>query len=929
MAATLVGRSAELASLLDACHSGPGGVVLLTGCAGSGKTTLLEELRRRVTDAGAVAASGHAVAGGGPFRPLAEALMRVAPPSLADEEQVAPFRSVLARIMPTWPPGPAPGVHLVDPVVVLGEAVLALLRVLSMHKRVVLILDDAHWADRDTLALLDYLAGGLHEAAASLVVAARDDEAVPDALAALRRHSLVRTVGLGSLAPADIAVLARRTVGGELPPEAEEYVTRVSEGVPLMVTELTSGLVANGALVREGNAWRTTRGLVGEPPPSHSALVDGRVAGLAARVRDLVRIAAVLGPELDPQLLVTVADADAAVVGEGLSAAVDAGLLIRDPAGEVRWRHGLTCSAVLGGLTAPERTAIAARAAEVLDEVGGVRRALVADLHARGGRPVRAAALLLEGARAAVAAGALATAHEILGRAAVLATDEPHLLAAVTVERIQAFALATRTEDAIAAADAALPDATGADRTALAVAAARACVAGQHFDMAGRYLVLADDPDDARVEALAAHIALNADDLDRALALATRAMATAERTGLPDVVCEALEVLGRALRRRDPVASTSAFERAERVAARHGLAPWRIRALAELGTAEIFGSAPRGRVAEARELALDAGMLGTATALDLQSIALAVGTDGMVGVVERAERCAERAGRLGLTGIRAHALMWISRGRVHAGRPAEADQLLDEVDRLVPSPLYRAERPHNRATDAWLQGDDERTARELDDCIAVLRDLPTAPPAPVWGEWVVLRTVRDPGDAAPRAELRNSDVLVQPINRAALAYADAVATAHSGQGDPAALLADGDRLLEPYPYLRYRLRIMLVPRAAGGRLGDAPGLLREAHAWLQAHHEIRMARLCEAHLRRLGLPVPRPGRYAETVPPRLRALGVTGRELQVLKLVAQGLGNGEIAGRLQLSRRTVETHVSSLLLKTGARSRDGLAGLAP
>jgi DNA-binding NarL/FixJ family response regulator len=58
-------------------------------------------------------------------------------------------------------------------------------------------------------------------------------------------------------------------------------------------------------------------------------------------------------------------------------------------------------------------------------------------------------------------------------------------------------------------------------------------------------------------------------------------------------------------------------------------------------------------------------------------------------------------------------------------------------------------------------------------------------------------------------------------------------------------------------------------------------------------------------------------------------LGVTGRELQVLKPVAQGLGNTEIARRLQLSRRTVETHVSNLLLKTGARSREGLAVLDP
>ena len=590
MTSALVGRSAELASLLAACHDGSGGLVLLAGCAGSGKTTLLEELTRRLTTAGALAASGHAVPGAGPFRPVAEALVRVAPPSLADDEQVCPFRAVLARILPTWPPGPASGVHLVDPVVVLGEAVLALLRVLSADRRTVLVLDDAHWADRDTLALLEYLAGGLHDVASSIVVAMRDDQAGPDGLAALRRHPRVRTVVLEPLRPAEVAVLARRTVGGELPLEAEEYVTRVSEGVPLMVTEVTTGLVDSGVMVRDGPVWRTTRALSGGPPPSHSALVDGRVAGLTPRVRELVRTAAVLGPELDPQLLARVAGD----VVEELPAAVDAGLLIRGPAGELRWRHALTCSAVLAGLTAPGQAAVAARAAAALDGAADVPRSLVANLYARGGRPVRAAGLLLEEARDAVAVGALSTAHEILGRAAVLAVGDASLLVAITVERIQAFALATRTDDAIAAADAALPAAAGPDRAALAVAAARACVAGQRFDRAGHYLALAGDPDDPRVAALAAHIALDAGDLERALASATWA---AEQAGPPDVVCEALEVVGRALRRRDPAASTAAFERAERVAAHHHLTPWRIRALAELGAAELFGSAPTGRIA--------------------------------------------------------------------------------------------------------------------------------------------------------------------------------------------------------------------------------------------------------------------------------------------------------------------------------------------
>ena len=80
----------------------------------------------------------------------------------------------------------------------------------------------------------------------------------------------------------------------------------VSDGVPLMVAEVATGLVDSGMLVRERGGWRTTGALGGGPPPSHSALVEGRVAALAPGVRELVRTAAVLGPELDPRRLAAV-----------------------------------------------------------------------------------------------------------------------------------------------------------------------------------------------------------------------------------------------------------------------------------------------------------------------------------------------------------------------------------------------------------------------------------------------------------------------------------------------------------------------------------------------------------------------------------------------------------------------------------------------
>jgi DNA-binding NarL/FixJ family response regulator len=60
------------------------------------------------------------------------------------------------------------------------------------------------------------------------------------------------------------------------------------------------------------------------------------------------------------------------------------------------------------------------------------------------------------------------------------------------------------------------------------------------------------------------------------------------------------------------------------------------------------------------------------------------------------------------------------------------------------------------------------------------------------------------------------------------------------------------------------------------------------------------------------------------VPAELRRRGVTGREAEVLVLVAAGLSNAEVAKRLYLSPRTVETHVANLLAKTGAASRTEL-----
>jgi DNA-binding NarL/FixJ family response regulator len=100
-------------------------------------------------------------------------------------------------------------------------------------------------------------------------------------------------------------------------------------------------------------------------------------------------------------------------------------------------------------------------------------------------------------------------------------------------------------------------------------------------------------------------------------------------------------------------------------------------------------------------------------------------------------------------------------------------------------------------------------------------------------------------------------------------------------------------------------------------------LLRADLTAFEQGGDAQLARICRDLLRRAGAPTRR-GRGGSTVPPDLRARGITSRELDVLTLVEDGLTNAAISQRLFLSPRTVETHIANLLLKTGVANRQEL-----
>ena len=177
----LVGRDAELERLaiaLEEARYGRGAVVAVTGEAGVGKTRLVDELATRARQRGVTVLGGRAVENVAaiPYRTLASAILpafrgRDAPADAAP----GPYRGALGLLVPDWSEAAVP-VPASDVQLLVMEATARLLRGLAGTTGLLLVLDDLHWADAETLAILDYLADTVTSERILCVVAVRGGE---------------------------------------------------------------------------------------------------------------------------------------------------------------------------------------------------------------------------------------------------------------------------------------------------------------------------------------------------------------------------------------------------------------------------------------------------------------------------------------------------------------------------------------------------------------------------------------------------------------------------------------------------------------------------------------------------------------------------------------------------------------------------------
>jgi len=963
---TLIGRNAELDQLtawIDLADDT--GVTFLTGEPGVGKSRLALELaliasaRGRKVLTGRAAESTHPV----PLRPIVEALIGIARTTpIPDDPALRQYRPALASIVPGWCE-PSERVPEISPLI-LGEALLRLLTALDGNGTL-LIIEDLQFADPETLAIVEYLADNLGDGPVRCLATVRDGELSASGAMYMVRSVHARraanVVELGRLADRDVSQMATACLESANVPERVLRLLADCDGLPFAVEEILAAAVSSGELVADGTGWSGDEQITTGVPTSIAESVRRRLSGLGPEVTDVLVSAAVLGRQFDWTLLPSLTETAEPALLAALRQACDVQLI--EPLGSsqvvFRFRHSLTRDAILSHLLPPDLARRSAKAAAVIaathPELPGPWCELAAELHERAAEPVQAAELLLEAGRRALRHGAITSAGSALARASAMIDQVPsadlELRVAIDEALTSVYVLSGNCDQLVPVADRLLAelDAVGTEASAKALVrlrVARALSEGDQLASAEQQVTAArslarQSPDPTLcgwVDAAAAKCAIDEGDPDRAFDLANRGLAAAEAAGMDacaaEAACEALEVIGRRERARDMAAASAAFGRAYQIASNTGLPVRQIRAMHELGTIEMLEEGGYKRLCKAKSLALECGAISVATVLDLQLANIwSLGTD-LDRAMEAAKRCEEAARRLKMRRVEAMAIGTAASILMTTGDEAHcgAMELAERAETVVPDDpsVMTSLWGEVRVTGAIFANDLPGALSANEIGIGYARTESLIAPSLAWGYWPLLHAVAGSDGSAALDEARKAGAEVAYWNRSCLGYAEAVLAGRDGESERAAQLAEyaSQFFAGAAPWWNHMMHRLIADDAFKDGWGEPARWLRDAIGDLETAGFDRLASACRGVLRRHGERVPRSGRGEASVPRQLRQLGITSREMDVLLLVAQGISNAEIASKLFISPKTVETHVGSLISKTGQGGRRELVAHA-
>ncbi len=959
----LVGRRPELHALvsaLDRAEAGAGGALFLTGDPGVGKSRLATEISSLASARGFARYAGCAVqpASPLPFGPVRETLRAAwRTGSLDKTAGDSPYGRVLASLVPELAL-PRQRHAEVNPLTV-AEAMLRVLGPAGSAGSL-LILEDLHLADPGTLATVDYITDNLGDRPILCVVTLRDDEpsAGLDMIRMIYARRSADLMVVPRLSEAEVEEMASACLDGD--PVAAAAAGRLlggCDGLPFAVEEILAAAVASGELEHQMDGWHLKDGISTEIPASIVGSARHRLTALGPQAAEIIAASAVFGRQFDWTLLPAIAGVSELDVIAALTRARQVQLIEPDERGHgwLRFRHNLTREAIISGLIPADLARCSAAAAAAVEAahpgLPGAWCEWTARLYGAAKLHARAALLLLEAGGRALFRGALGNATQTLSAARSelrrAKSPDPTLAADIDEALVKALALtgdfqrlAPIVEEAVGRLEAARTEPRRRARLLLMAAHTESerdpAVAAAHLAAARAIADRLGNPVTSTwVDAVAARCAIDTGDLNGAEELARRSLASAEAAGLAgwaaDVAFESLEVIGRRERTRDIPAARIAFERGAKIAEREEFAVRRIRALHELGTIDMLQGGDTGRLSEASEMARHAGAIAQSITIDLQLANIwCLGPD-LARAWSAARRCEQgasliRAPRIEAMALAAQSLIYGVRADREGARMAAT-----RAENALPGDpeVLAATRGHGRVAASLFADDIQQALRDSSAGIWHAEQAPPQSPGLAWAFHALLQAVAGVEGRRALERARAAGAAVG-WSQAWLAYAAAVLDGRAGNASHAAALADeGDERFRPYaPWWNHLVRRLVVEDAIKDGWGNPATWMREATREFDATGHRRLATACRGVLRRSGERVPRSGRGKAQVPVQLRRLGVTSREMDVFVLAVQGLSNTDIAARLFISAKTVETHIASLVAKTGRDGRRDLVANA-
>ncbi len=317
----LVGREhefEELQMLLNSTIAGKGTTVFVSGEAGAGKTRLITELLNKAKKQKVKVLIGWCLSNSAvPYFPFFEAFSNY----FSREHEAEQIE------VKTWLMGPPQAEKFGNPQIVTPQvwkdqtftAVANTLASISNRHPVILFIDDLHWADSASLALIHYLANTVNSEKVLVIATFRSEQLAADVegrphpltetLRLMRRQDLIKEINVSSLGEKDVSNLAKNMLGGNLDQTLLSKLAAESQGNPLFVVESLRMLDESHGLIQENDQWRLTSTAIGIPQKIKDIILQ-RLGVLVRYQRNILDVASVIGEKFDSALLANVLGQD-------------------------------------------------------------------------------------------------------------------------------------------------------------------------------------------------------------------------------------------------------------------------------------------------------------------------------------------------------------------------------------------------------------------------------------------------------------------------------------------------------------------------------------------------------------------------------------------------------------------------------------------